>query len=343
MPSTISDIAREAGLARSTVADILRGRPGYSDETRRRVNDTARRLDFVPNYFARSLSRRRSHTIGIVCHLGVAGILAPTIAAISAGLRDEGYMALLCERIPTQNDLSPLIRVLRERRVDGVILESDSDVVAIRQDLSPDLPFVMIRSTHTAECPTVCADRYDAFTQGVEWLAARGHRRIAFQSVAGVESRSDEVGPHIRKVAGYCDAMRRLGLYDDSLLLNSDATPGSVRESVVANAEVFRRVTAILACNDRTALEVITGLTELGLRVPEDCSVIGFDDTEYAMSSKPRLTSFDPRRAEVGERAATMILKSIAGEDVPSVRLTPKLIVRESAGPCRASDGERGQ
>ena len=137
------------------------------------------------------------------------------------------------------------------------------------------------------------------------------------------------------KIEGYFAGMSQLGLGDETLLLDCGSAPGEVRKFVAGHGDLFRALTAVMACNDRIAVEVMTGLSELGLRVPEDCSVVGFDDTEFAVAVRPRLTTFQPRRAEVGAKAAEMVLSLIEGRDAESVTLVPELMERESAGPCR--------
>lgn len=335
MAATLSDIAREAGVARSTAADILRGRAGYSPDTRSRVMDTARKLNFVPNYFARSLQRRRSHTVGVIGNLSLAGVTGATLKAISDGLLAKGYMPLFCEGGLGHEGSERALTELRGRFVDGVILESDSAAETVERILPPGTPYVMIRNAPSSGGPVVCADRRTAFDQGVQWLFDRGHRRIAFLGVSNAEAMRNPYNSHALKIAGYLDGMRRLGIEDPSLLLDHGTEPGDTRDFVLNNPGLFRGITAILACNDRAALEAITALTEIGVRVPEDCSVIGFDDTDFVMASRPRLTSFNPRRAEVGRRAVEMVLNLIEGETVESITLVPELIHRESAGPCR--------
>jgi LacI family transcriptional regulator len=309
MPATLSDVARESSVAVSTAADILRGRPGYAADTRRRVAETAQRMGFVHNHFARSLQTKRSHTVGVVSNFGLSGVTGATLKAISDSLLDKGYMPLVCEGGMNVTGVERALKALRARFVDGVIVESDDDA-SVARILPPGTPFAMIRNAPCEGAPSVCADRRGAFAYGVQWLAERGHRRIAFLGVENAEALQNPLNSHALKIAGYRDEMKQRGLEDPSLLLDLPNDLGAAREFVLRNPALFRGLTAVLACSDRVALEVITALCELGVRVPEECSVIGFDDTEYVMSSRPRLTSFNPRRAEVGARAVEMILKA---------------------------------
>ncbi len=330
MPSTLSDVAREAGVAPSTVADILRGRPGYSPDTCRRIVETAERLNFVPNYFARSLQRKSSRTVGVAGHLEATGVTGPMLKAIAENLTLRGYMPLFCECSHYPEGEVRAVRELRGRFVDGIILDATSDAV-----LPNHIPCVMIRSIGVANHPCVVTDRFEAFAYGVRWLAERGHRRIAFLGADNAEAMRNPSNTHRLKMDGYRKAMEELGLFDEALLLDCGSKPGDTREFVRRGGDFFKTITAILASNDRIAIEAMTTLSALGVRVPEECSVSGFDDTEFAVAVSPQLTTFQPRRAEVGAKAVEMVLDLIAGKEVESVTLVPRLVERESAGPCR--------
>lgn len=333
MPATIQDIARETGLAPSTVADILRGRTGYSADSRRRALETAQRLHFVPNHFARSLQRQRSHTIGVVGSLTSTVVSGPTLKAIIEGLRPHGYMAIFCEASEKAEGLRRAVEELRARSVDAMVLHGSADDGALDVFLPRDFPCVLIQSAAYSLRPHVVAERYEAFANGVHWLFARGHRRIAFLGVDNAGAMLNPYNTHRLKIEGYCAAMRSLGLFDPALLLDAEFSEDGVARLVAERRGLFPSVTAILACNDRVAVAAMSALAEVGLRVPQDCSVIGFDDLEFATAVRPKLTSFRPLREEIGAKAAAMVLDLIEGRPVSSVRVVPELIERESAGP----------
>jgi len=335
MASTLSDIAREVGLATSTVADILRGRPGYSADTRKRTLEAARRLDYTPNHLGRSLRRKSSLTIGVLAHLSATGVNNATLKAIADGLTARGYMPLFCNAAYGPGSEEQALRQLRDRSLDGVILESIADLNAIRRVLPPELPCVVTGSVEAEGIPSVVADRSAAVAEGVRWLAGLGHRRIAFFSSEIAISMRSAYNTQGLKIKGYQAAMRELGLNDEELLIDFGSTnPGEGRAFVVRNAGLFKGITAVLTGDDRLAIETISGLADIGLRVPEDCSVIGFNNTEYCAASRPRLTSFDCRRADIGAKAVSMVLDLIMRRPVENVTFVPELIVRESVGPA---------
>ncbi|MFA7159259.1 MAG: LacI family DNA-binding transcriptional regulator [Kiritimatiellia bacterium] len=339
MAITIDDIARKTGFHRTTVSKVLSGdkRCYASAKTRDLILATARDLRFVPNYFARSLQQKCSHSIGVAGRLDLTGVTGPTLKAIVDGLLEKNYMPLFYDASRPEGE-ALVFQELRSRGVDGVILNSVGHDAELAKIFPSKIPMVLIRCVKLDGCPCVIEERFNAFVRGVQWLAKRGHRHIAFIGTGNVSVLTDEhhrFNTHRLKIEGYCEAMRSLGRYDEKLLLECGPMPGDARRFVAGQGELFRKITAILAANDRLAVEVMSGLSDLGLRVPEDCSVIGFDDTDFAQAVKPRLTSFNPRREEVGAKAAEMIFKLIDGCKVKSVTIAPELIERESAGPCR--------
>lgn len=330
MPTTLTDIAKQLGLATSTVADVLKGRPGYSEKTVQRVMKVARELDFVPNYHAKSLLKQRSHTIGIAGRLESATVSGPMLKAISDGLLAKDYLPLFCESAGDEPGEARAITELRGRMVDGMILNIISDEAVLKELLPKRLPCVMIRNQNLTDRPCVVSDRMKAYAHGVRWLADRGHTRIAFMGTGNKEVMDRVHNSHRLKIVGYTAGMKELGLFDESLLLDGDNTPGSTRKFVHEHAELFKSITAVLAGNDRIAIEVISALSKIGLRVPDDCSVIGFDNSEFSVAVHPRLTTFHPMLHQVGAKAAEMMLDLIDGKDAPSVTIIPELIERES-------------
>jgi len=335
MTTTLKDISAATGFEVSTISKVLRGdkRCYASEKTRQIITDAARHLDYVPNHFAQGLKTRRSHMIGIVGNLGSSGV-EKMFRAIARELPAKGYMPLLCESYRSADGEERALRELRGRRVDGVILQTGSAAGELAQILPENIPCVLVRAVGIPECPSLVLDRSAAFAEGVRWLAAQGHARIAF---AYSDEGDPATGSTGLKLAGYRAAMEELGRFDEGLLLPCGPAPGEPQDYVAAHREIFSDVTAVLTANDRVAIEVMSGLARLGLRVPEDCSVIGFDNTEYAEATHPRLTSFDPRMEETGATAVRMALDLIDGRPVEGVTLQAELVERESAGPCRES------
>jgi len=339
MRVTLKDISEATGYEVSTVSKVLRGdkRCYASEETRKIIFDAATQLDYVPNHFARSLRSNRSHTIGIVGAVAGAGATAPMLKAMTRELSATAYMPLFCASQNQRRGERRALRELRERCVDGIVLVTGTEDEELQRILPKNVPCVLIPRVEVPGRPSVVVDRTAAFAAGVRWLAERGHVRIAFMYADEEGAKGSLPGSTQLKMAGYRAAMEARGILDEGLLLPCGPSPADARESVLTRADLFKDVTAVLAANDRIAIEVMSGMAMLGLRVPEDCSVIGFDNVEFAEATHPRLTSFDPRGEEAGATAARMVLDLIDGKEVETVTIQPELTERESAGPCRKS------
>jgi LacI family transcriptional regulator len=172
-------------------------------------------------------------------------------------------------------------------------------------------------------------DRGAPYEKAVRRLVEHGHRRIGFytNSLAG----------NRMKYQGYQRAMESRGIFDRALVTEGSVTPGATRAFVTAHEAHFREMTAVFASNDRLAAEIVIGLARLGIRVPQDCSVIGYHDSEIAMAIEPTLTTFRQPRHEDSEHATNMVMKLLGGLKVGNVFLVPEWVERESTGPCRRS------
>jgi LacI family transcriptional regulator len=336
MAITIDDISRETGYHRTTVSRVLSGdkRCFASAKVRAIIQESAKRLNFAPNYFARCLKMGRSTSVGVMVRMDATGVTGAMVKAMVEGLRARNYMPLFYDCAHAQDE-EQVLREMRDRMVDGIITETACDLELLKRILPEGLPVVLILSDKVTTLPCVIADRLEAFATGTQWLADRHHRRIAFMGQGNAAAMLNPTNSHRRKIEGYRSAMERLGLFDETLLLDCGSGPGDAWTFVKEHAELFSTITAVLACNDRVSIEVMSGLADIGRRVPEDCSVIGFDDTEFARAVRPQLTTFQPRRAEVGAKAVEMVLDLIEGKAVENATIVPTLIERDSAGPCR--------
>jgi LacI family transcriptional regulator len=342
VPATLADIARKTGFAMGSVADVLRGRPGYSASTRQIILEAARQLDFVPNHLGRSLKKRRSSTIGVAASLDNSGVTGPMLHAVAQSLWAGGYMPLFADTSAHEDGAhGRAIRELRARSVDGIIIHGDYDDATVSQMVPPSVPVVMIRGVDQPGRPCVVSDRREAYRFGVRWFAQRGHRRIAFVGGDYASVMAHPFNTHRLKIEGYSSAMQELGLADPALLISVPTTPGQVRRFLNEHPEAFSEVTAVLAGNDRLAAELISGLSDLGRSVPGDVSVIGFDNTEFTEAVKPRISSFDPRRAQVGRVAVQLMMELLDGRVPQSVHVAPELVERDSTASERRPRGTK--
>lgn len=332
MSTTVADVAKHVGVSTSTASDVLRGRPGYSKKTRERVLAASKELNFVPNHLAKSLLSRRSHTIGVVAALHQA-TAADMLNAITHDLVAQGYMPLFMESSVVKTDVELAQRQWRGRAVDGVIVAGDYEEKVRQCLMHNDAPTVCISGRPIENCHCVVRDLARAMADGVHRLASLGRKRIAFLGIDNERVLRSKSNSNAIKIEGWRKAMVQLGLDAEGLLLSAAVPFGQVREFVVNNVERFRSLDAVMGSNDQVAIEAMTALKQIGVQVPEQCSVTGFDDTSFAVAVEPRLSTYAPMMAEVGSAAVSMLLDLIDGKQRENVTIVPEFICRESVSP----------
>lgn len=335
--TSIKDVAREVGMSTATVSRALRGLPRVSEDTRSRVLEAARRLNYVASPHASSLASGRTRAVGVVVPFVTRWYFAAVIHGTEGLLRGAGYDLLLYN---LAGDAEARERVfsghLLRKRVDAVLVLSltpDTQEVASLAGLG--LPVAIVGGS-VEGWSSVRVDDVETAGIAVRHLLALGHRRIAFVG-GGLEQQLDFVAPRER-LLGYEQTMAAAGLpVDPAWVVPSDfTTAGGVRaaESLLA---LEPRPTAVFAASDEMAIGVIHGLTEAGLRVPEDVSVVGIDDHE--MAEYFGLTTVAQPVHEQGRIAARLLLDEIAagGTRAPSqVTVPTHLVVRRTTAPPRA-------
>ncbi|MFO7274322.1 MAG: LacI family DNA-binding transcriptional regulator [Bacillota bacterium] len=325
---TIRDVARRAGVGVATVSRVLNGKGYVKAETRQRVLAAAEELGYVPSQLARGLVRRLSGTVGLV----VPDITNPFFPLITRGVEDAaseaGYTVFLCNADNDPELEAQDVRKLRERRVDGVIFVGTSERrELVDQLLADDIPVVVMdRQVNHTEVDMVLVDNLAGARAAVRHLMELGHRRIAH--AAGPPS--TRTGQD--RCQGYRQALEEAGIpYDPACVVWGDFT----FESGIRAGQVLLgrspQPTAVFAGNDLIALGVIRAAEEAGLSVPDDLSVVGFDDIQMAALVCPGLTTVRQPAREMGRLAMTMLLERIRGEFTGPGRrqvFQPELIVR---------------
>jgi len=322
---TIRDVARYAGVSPATVSRVLnRSAHPVSERGRRRVLDAARRLAYIPNMLARSLLTQQTAAIGVL----IPDVSNPYYAAILRGIEDaispSSRTVILCntDRRPEKQRL--YMRALMERRVDGIVIAGGSFGRAELAVAGRNVPVVMI-GRHRARVPVVRVDNVAAGAMATEHLLALGHRRIA--CLAGPSTSLTAAD----RVAGYRKALEAAGLpADPALVREVGFTPAGAAQAVAGLFRADPPPTAIVAANDQVAIGAIRALHELGYRVPDDVSVVGFDDTPLASYTVPALSTVAIPTYELGRAAVALLLKMLEGQRVLSVVLPCTLRVRES-------------
>ncbi len=330
-PATIRDVAARAGVSHQTVSRVINDNPNVAEQTRDRVLTAIRELGYVPSPMARGLSSNQTHSIGVVSDDISHQFFARVVAGAEAEARGRGYY-LMIGSVEPDDDQRGYLRLLLERRVEGLILARPS-VPLSADDLvyakTAGVPIVSVASAQLPGFPIVDVDNVHGGYAATAHLVACGHRAIA-----------TAVGPRefpssAARFEGYRRALAEAQVPDDPGLVEhaSDWGLESGRAAAARLLERGESFTALFAHSDLIALGAIRQLREAGKRVPEDVSVVGYDDLPVAAYVDPPLTTVHQAMDEVGALAAALVLDQLAGRpaDSSATHLLPaELVVRGS-------------
>ncbi|AYY14491.1 LacI family transcriptional regulator [Actinobacteria bacterium YIM 96077] len=329
MRSTIRDVARASGVHISTVSRTFSAPHMVNPETRSRVLATAASLGYRPNRAARALITGRTGNVGLIVADIANPFFPPLIKAAESQARDRDYSIFVAETDEDPTVEENLVRALA-KQVDGVLLCSPRMSNDLIEKLSKEVPLVLINRSMPS-LPCVLMDVSLGARQAVDHLIELGHSRVAI--LGG--PRGSWTSREIRKAS--VAACRQAGFEPIVLSPNQPTVDGGI---AIAERVVQESASAVVAYNDLMAIGVIEGLDSLGVRVPEDVSVIGFDDSTLARISRPRLTTVSNPTLAAGRTAVDMLLQlSDDRRATGQVMLQTELIVRASTNPATGSHG----
>ena len=325
---TLKAVAAHVGLTPGTVSAVLNDSPSarsIPQETKNRIQAAAKELNYQPNFFARTLRNKRTYTIGVIAEEIGDSYGSMVISGIEAHLRKMDYFFLTVAHRHDENLLSQYSQLLLQRGVEGFITVDTT----VRE--TPCLPTVAVAGHHRVKGVTnVVLDHVRAATLALHHLTSLGHKRIAFMKGNPLSSDAKDRWKAIGEVA------QKIGLaIDPELTVQLDMDDSTPRLGYPFAKQLLARnkpFTALFAYNDISAIGAIHALQEQGRRVPQDVSVMGFDDIPSAAFNTPTLTTVRQPLARMGQVAAQTLLERIAGkDDYPSeIAIEPELVVRES-------------
>ncbi|MBO3749450.1 LacI family DNA-binding transcriptional regulator [Streptosporangiaceae bacterium NEAU-GS5] len=315
MAVTIRDVAQAAGVHVSTVSRTFTAPQQVNEDTRNRVIEVARELGYRPNRAARSLTTGRTNNIGLIVADLANPFFSSIIKAAQAHARERDYHVFVADTDEDPAVEEELVQAFT-KQVDGVILCSPRITNRVITRLAKDVPFVVV-NRRLRGYATILMDVAQGSRLAIEHLRELGHRKIAVASGPSGSWTSAEMVAAARAVKG---------IEVETVGPNTPTEQGGI----AAAAEVARSgVTAVLAHNDLLAIGLIEGLTELGLDVPGDMSVVGVDDSLLGRLNRPKLTTVTMPTAAAGRLAVDLLLQSVTA----ATTLETSLVIRESTAP----------
>lgn len=336
---SIADIARVAGVSHSTVSRALHDSPLISEGTRTRIQQLAREMGYTPNAIAQSLHTRQTSTIGLVVTSIADPFLNDVVKGVEEVARTHGFSVLLSTSHNDPEQEIEVIETFHRRRVDGILVASSQLTSAYKERLTQlQVPTVLINSqaeTQDGVLHWVAVDDYQGAKLAVEHLIQLHHRAIGYLCV---ESRPRSAS---QRLAGYQRARSEAGLPGNAAwVLHMPSTAASPEEDVAAGQQgvlhlLEAGVTAVFCANDMIAIGVLMACRAQGIMVPQQLSVVGFDDIMVASYVTPALTTIGQPKTALG-RVATQVMLDLLHKRVGQDHLLqPTLVVRASTAPPR--------
>jgi LacI family transcriptional regulator len=324
--ATVHEVARAAGVSAATVSRFLNGTAKVSEAKRQAIESVIERLRYKPNMLAQNLKSGSTRTIGVLTQSLVSGYFADAMAGIDDALQASGYAALIVSGHWHAEEEAERVELLIARRVDGLVILSGKLKDAQILKLSQRVPIVVFgRELSGTNAYGVSLDNYSGACEAVEYLVMQGHRNIAF--IAGPPEQDDAQA----RLKGYRDTLARHKIRaNPKLVVSGDFSEAGGLLAVERLLESGERFSAIFASNDLTAYGARLALYRRGIRVPEDVSVIGFDDLHSSMFTTPPLTTVRQPLFDIGRCLGQVMLRMI-GQQQPDIAIPQlSLVVRES-------------
>ncbi len=310
--ATIHDVAARAGVAPITVSRVLNNSGYVSETTRLRVEAAATELDYVPNMLARSLRSNRTNTLALV----LTDITNPFWTTVARGVEDvaseQGFNVILCNTDEQDAKQEQYLSVLMQRRVDGFLLVPTSSTSApVKMIQKQKIPLVVLdRRVPDVAVDMVRGASQDGAYQLMRYLLEQGHRQIAILS--GPKS----VSTSLERIAGCRQAYAEASVAFDAQWIQHGKYTAKGGYAMTQRAIAWHpRPTAIFACNNFIAMGALKRIKESGLRVPEDISIVGFDDLPPSWDLDPFLTVAAQPAYAIGQQATELLLQRITGPD----------------------------
>lgn len=327
---TIKDIARLSGVSKSTVSRVLNNSPGVKEETRKKVLEIVKKYDYAPDIIASGLVKKRINTIGVI----VSDITNPYYSVLVKGIEDicrtYGYGLLLCNTDGRITEEVKHVKLLIQKNVDGIIFASsklESPALNIMRDNVEYFIFVGRLPSNYEEYNYVVVDNFLGAYMAVNYLISLGHKKIAYLSGTW------NTWPNIKRFEGYRKALEDNGLeVERKYVFNGDFSLEAGYNIGMKVLNMKNRPTAIFCANDMSAIGFLEACWELGFKIPEDISVMGFDDIPLSSFRNIQLTTISQSIYDQGAFAGKILIEKIQNKNKEKTQivLPPKLIIRKT-------------
>jgi LacI family transcriptional regulator len=328
---TIHDVAASAGVSVSTVSRVLNDKDDVASETYERVQQVVSELGYASSLAARGMRSHRTNVIGLIMPDVAAPYSVAVLQGVNRAIAQLDYDLIVYTNGDVRKHASAsqeayFVSLLNGSITDGVIV-----VTPVSTNFSTKAPIVAIDpNNESPECPAIISTNRDGALQAMNYLTSLGHRRIGF-----INGRSELVSAS-RRLQGYRDGLAAADIPLDEYLI--EAGDYTTETAVFCAQRLFQlddRPTAIFAANDQTAMGVYRAAQAGGMRIPEDLSVVGFDNLQESLFLYPPLTTVDQFISEMGTIAVEMIVKLVNGETLQNDlrKISTRLVVRDSCCP----------
>lgn len=324
--STLSQVAQLAGVSPSTVSRILNGTAGVSQAKKARVEQAIAQLNFRPNPSARSLAGGRTMSIGVLTQSIDSPFYGEALRGIEQVLLADGYASLFMSGHWNEGDELQCIRMLQDRKVDGIIVLTGKLSDETLLHISEQTPLVVTgRQLNGERLSSFDFDNREGLRLAVRHLHALGHQQIAF--IASQEDHADTQ----QRMRGFREELDQLGLsFNEQLVVHGDLQEASGFRAMNQLIQSKASFSAVIAANDQMAYGAMVAMYRSGIRVPDDVSLVGFDDLPHSAFCIPPLTTVRQPIHELGMQAAQAMMMMLKGLTHEEWQATPQLVVRES-------------
>lgn len=326
---TIKDIAKMAQVSPTTVSLILNGKgQRFSDETIETVRKIVKEHHYTPDFYAKNLTMKKSKTIGVIVPDLTDYFFAELLKGIEKKATQAGYSVLLFHSDHSKEKEKQGLQLMISRSVSGMILATpyllDDEIFT---QIKHNMPIILVDGTKKQRKEgNIYVDEYSGMKEAVYYLHEQGHERIAFLK------EDKEYYQLEHRTKAYQDAMTELGLYDETLMMETSLSVEGGYEGMKKLLASSLQFTAVLCTNDHLAIGAYRAIFQAGLAIPHDISIVGFDDIDISAYLSPALTTVSQPIHQLGEQAAQCLINKIQQPEdaIANQKLKTKLVIRES-------------